>query len=40
MSISIFLFHKMDVFYIIHKWDAKINDCQHLRQAGIVVVHL
>ena len=40
MSISILLFHKMDVFYIIHKWDAKINDSQHLRQAGIVVVHL
>ena len=31
MSISILLFHKMDVFYIIQKWDAKINDSQHLR---------
>ena len=41
MSISIFLFQKMGVFfYIIHKWDAKINDRQNLRQAGIVVVHL
>ena len=23
MSIYQFFFHKMDVFYIIHKWDAK-----------------